>query len=94
MAIVNEQKDDCMELTEKKINPKKHDLILVRKAMLESPFLAQRSGTCTTMIKMNGNIMENMMMAINFVPWHNRDAYPQFSSHVVWILPTQPQLII
>lgn len=47
-----------------KIPTKKHDLILLRKVMLEPAVLSQqRSGTHTTSTKLRGNIKENTMMA-------------------------------
>lgn len=66
IAIVNQEKDVCSQPFEgkKKIPSKKHYLILLRKAMLESAVLAQQhSGTRTTSTKLRGNIKENTMMA-------------------------------
>lgn len=67
IAIVNQEKDVCtqpFEKKKKKIPTKKHDLILLRKVVLESAVLAQQpSGTCTTSTKLRGNIKENTMMA-------------------------------
>lgn len=89
IARVNQEKDVCSQPFEnkKKIPTKKHDLILLQKAMLESAVLAQqRSGTRTTSPKLRGNIKENTMMAELILSHGMTDTLPKsnsFSLHMV-----------